>query len=400
MGASAVFRRMLEMGLREEREGRVVLEDKSASDFAEVLRHINTLGGRSPPDVCADSVNILIQWADEYQIETLRDRCEAFLLKAEPPSLDGLRQALRYDLSRRREQCLEALSKDLPRHKAGLREFLREPAVLEALWPALRAAAGLQPGAPAEVVSCDALELVWPFVEAALDAPAERSAAVAAANAAAVSAAAGVGPGAPSSMAAVVRRSSVRQTNADPPRDFFAGALCAAATVILAILTAGWVRFHVPTAYLEWAGLWLGSSTVVVLMMCYSVYLALTDQKYGGFGESIHSLASFGLFVGWALAAPGLLGGLVLGGLPPLRSASGTPLPAWCGSLALGLAMARLVQGQQRGQGWPFPPSWAVVVLCALPAGGALLVGGAMPSSTPAPPSLPVLGSDFSTSLV
>lgn len=360
---------MLAVGWREEAEARIVLESKRRDEFMLVLRHIDTIGGRTPPEINASSVDVLLRWADEYQIEALRDRCEAFLQENSPADLDGLCRALRYGLSGWRERCLEALAEDMPRYKADLRTYVSDPSVMEALWPVLHAAAGLVPRDAAtygfdEAASDGSLHAVWPFVEAAIEAPLAKSAAVVAATAAEVFA----------------RNAGVRHSDENKvPRHFFAGALCGATALFIAYGAVRSLRGEVNFVSVPWLaeyvvgdsallGLWLGAVVEVFLAICYFTYLALTDPKYAEFGDNYQELVICGCFIGWVLVAPGVFGGHLFGML------CGTPV--WCCALMFAALWASVLHWSRHDHAWPFPPLWALFALCLLPAVGAWHVEG------------------------
>merc|ERR1719287_107665 len=63
MLASDVFAQMLECGLRESQEGRIVLPGKSKEEFREVLTHLTPRGGAAPPPIKAEHVPFLLRWA-------------------------------------------------------------------------------------------------------------------------------------------------------------------------------------------------------------------------------------------------------------------------------------------------------------------------------------------------
>ena len=107
MMASHVFRQMLQSGLQEAREGRIVLEGKLLSEFQIVLPFIEVFGGALPPPVTKDNVMILLKWADEYQMEMLTRRCEEFCFTfLDANTISSLEIALDFKLQNFVDKCI------------------------------------------------------------------------------------------------------------------------------------------------------------------------------------------------------------------------------------------------------------------------------------------------------
>ena len=100
MAASDVFARMLQSDMQEAHSGRIVLKDKKLEDFKLVLEHLDVRGGALPPPIKRDKLELMLEYADEYQISGLKDRCQSFLQrlsKTEPEYV--LRLADQYELN-------------------------------------------------------------------------------------------------------------------------------------------------------------------------------------------------------------------------------------------------------------------------------------------------------------
>lgn len=106
---SPVFAAMLDSGMCESQEGRIRLKGKSKAEFCEFLRHLDN-GSAELPEITGETVPRLLHWADEYGVDGLRQRCEAFLLKQPADGLEALKQAVRYQLAQRRDQCVKELT--------------------------------------------------------------------------------------------------------------------------------------------------------------------------------------------------------------------------------------------------------------------------------------------------
>eukprot|EP00438_Fugacium_kawagutii_P006894 Skav202434 [mRNA] locus=scaffold2070:69222:70729:+ [translate_table: standard] len=78
MSVSEVFDAMLQSGFKETQTGRIILKDKTKADLEEVLRHLD-LRGSAPPPVTNDNVELLLEFADQYQVTVLRNRCTSFI---------------------------------------------------------------------------------------------------------------------------------------------------------------------------------------------------------------------------------------------------------------------------------------------------------------------------------
>ena len=79
MSASEVFTNMLQSNMLEASSGRIILKEKTLQGFKQVLKHLDLRGGAAPPDVTTDNVELLLQYADEYQMTGLKARCDKFL---------------------------------------------------------------------------------------------------------------------------------------------------------------------------------------------------------------------------------------------------------------------------------------------------------------------------------
>lgn len=134
MNASPVFRQMLLARMTERASGRIELPDKSKDEF-EVFWGVLVWAA----DVTVENCMFLSVWADEYQIEGLRSRCEDVLIQHVPVTCEALEHACTYNLSRREAQCAEAIAKNI-------RNYMDQLAVLGSrmsfdamrkLWPAI-----------------------------------------------------------------------------------------------------------------------------------------------------------------------------------------------------------------------------------------------------------------------
>merc|ERR1712194_423196 len=107
-----------------------------------------------------EDVPVLLQWADEYQMQGLTKRIERFLLMQKPDTVDGLALAVKYQLSNRREQCLKAVSSNFQQHLTDLPSVLEDADVMGLLWPVVFREAGLRMPRAQDM----SLALAWPAI--------------------------------------------------------------------------------------------------------------------------------------------------------------------------------------------------------------------------------------------
>lgn len=176
MGASDVFANMLETDMRECEEGQIVLPGKSKEEFRTVIKHISVAYGEAKPypAINTENVELLLKWADEYQIVGLKFRCEEFLKQ----ELNGWRSkdivgrlhlAVEYKLEQLQEKATELLAKNIYKYRCEAAQFIDNPSIMKVLLPELFKQACLEPPSefPAEKVKAQDL---WPLVTRSLEA--------------------------------------------------------------------------------------------------------------------------------------------------------------------------------------------------------------------------------------
>lgn len=175
ISASDVFAQMLESGMRESEEGRIRLEGKSKTEFQELRLHLDLRRGAAPPGVTDQNVQMLLRWADEYQIDGLTQRCEKFLLDKfgdifrKPDPVDTLRLAVEYRMQALQKKCSNVIAGDVYKYREALPQFSEEPTVMSIALPSLFKAAGLQPSGRLGEATPMPKEY-WPLVLRALEA--------------------------------------------------------------------------------------------------------------------------------------------------------------------------------------------------------------------------------------
>jgi len=171
MLASRVFRAMLESDMQESQEGLIVLESKSKAEFQHVLPWISFDAAGGTREVSAAHVHMLLRWADEFQIEALKNACEECLLQQVPASAEDWHLALECNLEKRAKQCMEKIGADLPSHVVSLGQFADNDVIMEKVWPMLFSAAG----APVPQVEFSmwrpTAKDLWPIIEDAILGP-------------------------------------------------------------------------------------------------------------------------------------------------------------------------------------------------------------------------------------
>eukprot|EP00438_Fugacium_kawagutii_P012815 Skav200468 [mRNA] locus=scaffold5182:5222:5716:- [translate_table: standard] len=91
MLASPVFEKMLTQDMVEKKSGRIELPGKCPKEFKVLLRFLQPITGRRQ-SITDKNVDFLVQWCDEYCIDSLKDECIEFI-KRQPHSMDRLLQA-------------------------------------------------------------------------------------------------------------------------------------------------------------------------------------------------------------------------------------------------------------------------------------------------------------------
>ena len=111
MSASEVFTRMLQSEVfLEAQTGRIVLKDKTREEIQEVLKHLEGRNGAEPPPVTDQNVELLVRFADEYQVTGLRERCiSAMKVLAKQKMIRYLKLAIKYNMPDIVELCVQHL---------------------------------------------------------------------------------------------------------------------------------------------------------------------------------------------------------------------------------------------------------------------------------------------------
>ncbi|CAE7943656.1 LONRF1, partial [Symbiodinium necroappetens] len=111
MSASEVFTRMLQSEVfLEAQTGRIVLKDKTREEIQEVLKHLDLRNGAEPPPVTDQNVELLVRFADEYQVTGLRERCiSAMKVLAKQKMIRYLKLAIKYNMPDIVELCVQHL---------------------------------------------------------------------------------------------------------------------------------------------------------------------------------------------------------------------------------------------------------------------------------------------------
>mmetsp|Transcript_41385 Transcript_41385/g.74930 ORF Transcript_41385/g.74930 Transcript_41385/m.74930 type:complete len:257 (-) Transcript_41385:204-974(-) len=146
--ASPIFRNLLRI---ESHNDTVCLNDETKDEFVVFVEVIKPFGEEH---LTAETATFLARWADKYQVEQLRKRCDAKLMEQDVKkgTLTSLEHALQYHLDGRAEQCYTELQvnihlhikdvADLAKHRAVfLKEVLENAHEFNGLWIAICAAA-------------------------------------------------------------------------------------------------------------------------------------------------------------------------------------------------------------------------------------------------------------------
>ena len=176
MGASDVFANMLESDMREGEEGQIALPGKSKEEFQTLMQYISVAyGGATPyPDIKKDNVQLLLKWADEYQMAGLRSRCKKSLKNeirgyCEKGLVGRLHLAAEYKLEDLQEKASKQLAGRIFKYRCEAAQLIDDPSIMKVLLPALFKEARLEPPLELPTEKLEAQDL-WPFVTRSLEA--------------------------------------------------------------------------------------------------------------------------------------------------------------------------------------------------------------------------------------
>ena len=96
------------VGMKEAVDRTIVLKGKCKSEFEAVMTFLRP-GSSRAQKIDAGNVDFLIKWFDEYEMCTLKEECEDFLMTM-PCTLERLLQAKQLSLVRQYARCLEFVS--------------------------------------------------------------------------------------------------------------------------------------------------------------------------------------------------------------------------------------------------------------------------------------------------
>eukprot|EP00438_Fugacium_kawagutii_P007542 Skav228225 [mRNA] locus=scaffold43:336940:337695:- [translate_table: standard] len=113
------------------------------------------------------SAVFLSKWADEYQVDALRTKCEDYLIASQPIDGPALQHAVKYRLSRRTHQCLNVMKGNIPQYVSDLHVLASRECEehLKVFWPLILKAADLP---LTEIPAAEHLTSMWPFVARAV----------------------------------------------------------------------------------------------------------------------------------------------------------------------------------------------------------------------------------------
>lgn len=135
--SSPVFARMLDTKMKEGMERRIDLPGKSKTEFEAFLSFLHPVKGRTAK-VTEENVDFLVEWFDQYEIISMKDECESFLLTL-PYDVDRLLQAKKFGLHRQYARCLQAVAEDF--EAMELEKVAKaDPDVMVELVPLIKAA--------------------------------------------------------------------------------------------------------------------------------------------------------------------------------------------------------------------------------------------------------------------
>lgn len=169
MLSSPVFRQMLQTDMCE-RESRIVrLPDKSKEEFLDFIASLQIATEKEYTD---ERATFLSRWADEYQVDALKRRCQEYMLEHMDVTVDSfsadMAHAVRYNLPKRIEQCLDSASNDLVAfldRQENFDAFTSDDSNIAYMWEYICDDAGVTESEPR---SASEFRTFWPFIRAAM----------------------------------------------------------------------------------------------------------------------------------------------------------------------------------------------------------------------------------------
>jgi len=164
MLASPVFEKMLCSSMQEGSGREIRLPGKNERELSMFYKSLQL---HTMVPLTKDSAIFLSRWADEYQVDALKNKCEDFLLSSVPVDGSSLKHAVTYGMHKRAKQCIQTMLQDAAKYVDDLRVLAEDGAKehLQAVWPALCSSAGIgrfPMPQPYEV------RVMWPFLAAAV----------------------------------------------------------------------------------------------------------------------------------------------------------------------------------------------------------------------------------------
>jgi len=160
--ASPVFASMLNSAMKEGSENFVRLPGKSRMEFQTFYKSLQL---HSMEAMTPSTALCLTKWADEYQVEALRAKCEDFLT-TQPVDGSALQHAVKYRLEKRTRQCVNQMKLNIEHHVDDLKVLAGSQEHLKEFWPLICRMAGFPQMIP--LPPPEHLDSMWSFVSAAV----------------------------------------------------------------------------------------------------------------------------------------------------------------------------------------------------------------------------------------
>ena len=162
--ASPVFEKMLSSCMHEGSATEITLPGKKRSEFVTFYKALQLY---SMEPLTEDSATFLSCWADEYQIEALKTKCEEYLVSSVPVDSSSLKHAMTYRMHKRVTQCVDTMKKDVVKYLDELGDLTEENTkeYMQVVWPALCEQAGIR---LFPMPAPDQVHAMWPFLAVAV----------------------------------------------------------------------------------------------------------------------------------------------------------------------------------------------------------------------------------------
>mmetsp|Transcript_110386 Transcript_110386/g.313200 ORF Transcript_110386/g.313200 Transcript_110386/m.313200 type:complete len:245 (-) Transcript_110386:321-1055(-) len=163
MMVSPVFRQMLTLEMDERRNRVIHLPDKKKDEFKVFW---NVLQPMSQVLISASNAVFLSRWANEYDVEAMKSKCEDILC-AGPVDFPLWQHAVAHNLTRLEGICARTITARLADHVGSMTALIGTVSeeILQKIWPHLCKQAKIE---AVDMPTASAIRSFWPFISKAV----------------------------------------------------------------------------------------------------------------------------------------------------------------------------------------------------------------------------------------